>query len=187
MRDGTDLHAPAPLPSRESAGALPCSAARPIGRMGADPDRRALVLGAGGILGAAYEVGVLAALEERFGEGVVYESFDLFVGTSAGSFVAVLVGQGVAPGRLYRAFVDQDPALFVRPRDMFRVDWGHLARGATALQWALARAVVSSLARGRVSPILDLFSSGLDHLPAGFLTLDPLDACLRRIFARSAL
>ncbi len=34
-------------------------------------DRHALVLGGGGVLGAAYEVGVLAAFEEQFGEGSV--------------------------------------------------------------------------------------------------------------------
>src|SRR5205809_2982354 len=48
--------------------------------------RIALALGGGGVIGGMYEVGALAALEERLhGEG---HGFDLYVGCSAGSVVA---------------------------------------------------------------------------------------------------
>ena len=150
-------------------------------------DRHALVLGGGGILGAAYEVGVLAAFEERFGEGSVYQSFDIFVGTSAGSFVAALVGQGVPPGRIYRAFREQDASLFIRPEDIYRVDWARLARGTLAFAWGFMRTIASSLRRGQLPPLLDAFFSGLERLPAGFVRIDPLDAYLRRIFQQQGL
>lgn len=150
-------------------------------------ERSALVLGGGGILGAAYEVAVLAGLEQRFGEGTVYRSFDLFVGTSAGSFVAALIGQGFPPGRLYRAFLDQDPALFLRPGDVYRVDWARLARGLWSFAWGLVRSSAVSLRRGRVPPPMDLFSSGLEQLPAGFLSVDPLAARLHDILIRHGL
>ena len=147
----------------------------------------ALVLGGGGILGAAYEVGVLAAFEDRYGEGAVYRNFDVFVGTSAGSFVAALVGQGIAPGRIYRAFLEQDASLFIRPKDVYRLDWRRLARGAMTLSWALARAVASSFARDQRSPFLDTLFSGLERLPAGFLKVSPLESYLRRIFEQQGL
>src|SRR6476659_4791772 len=56
--------------------------------------RRGLVLGGGGVLGAAWMVGALTALEDEVGVDV--RRFDAFVGTSAGSVLAALLGSGVA-------------------------------------------------------------------------------------------
>jgi NTE family protein len=52
-----------------------------------------LVLGAGGVLGAAWTIGAMAALEEA--EGFEVGSCDHIVGTSAGAVLAALVGAGV--------------------------------------------------------------------------------------------
>jgi NTE family protein len=51
------------------------------------------VLGGGGVLGAAWMVGALTALEAELGVDV--REFDEFVGTSAGSVLAGLLGAGV--------------------------------------------------------------------------------------------
>ena len=50
--------------------------------------RRGLVLGGGGVLGAAWMVGALKALEDEL--GVDAREFDEFVGTSAGSIAATM-------------------------------------------------------------------------------------------------
>jgi hypothetical protein len=71
---------------------------------------RALVLTAGGITGALYEVGVLRAVEERYGSPL--DLFDLFVGISAGASVAAFLAQGVSPTRLYEALLDGGDPLF---------------------------------------------------------------------------
>ncbi|OHV37759.1 MULTISPECIES: patatin-like phospholipase family protein [Pseudofrankia] len=55
--------------------------------------RRGLVLGAGGILGSAWIIGALRAYQAQTGDDA--RSFDLIVGTSAGSVVATLLGLGV--------------------------------------------------------------------------------------------
>ncbi|MDQ2783131.1 MAG: patatin-like phospholipase family protein [Actinomycetota bacterium] len=60
--------------------------------------RRGLVLGGGGVLGAAWMVGALSALEEHLGVDV--RSCDEFVGTSAGSVLAALLTAGVGVGEL---------------------------------------------------------------------------------------
>jgi NTE family protein len=52
---------------------------------------RALVLGGGGPVGVAWEVGLAAGLEE---EGVRLLDADLFVGTSAGSIVGAMLAHG---------------------------------------------------------------------------------------------
>ena len=55
--------------------------------------RRGLVLGAGGVLGAAWTIGALDALAEV--EGFDPHEADVIVGTSAGSVLAALLGAGV--------------------------------------------------------------------------------------------
>ena len=56
--------------------------------------RRGLVLGGGGVLGAAWMVGALQALQDEI--GLDLRDFDAFVGTSAGSILAALLGAGVS-------------------------------------------------------------------------------------------
>ncbi|MCX2183726.1 patatin-like phospholipase family protein [Streptomyces sp. SKN60] len=61
--------------------------------------RTALVLGAGGMTGAAWEIGVLWGLAEA---GMDLSEADLVVGSSAGAVVAAqVVGAGMALGELY--------------------------------------------------------------------------------------
>lgn len=56
--------------------------------------KRGLVLGGGGVLGAAWTIGALSALQEvhRFD----LRDFDVLMGTSAGSIIAALLGAGVS-------------------------------------------------------------------------------------------
>lgn len=60
--------------------------------------RRGLVLGGGGVLGAAWSVGALCALEKHIDVDV--REFDFIVGTSAGSVLAALLGAGLSPDQL---------------------------------------------------------------------------------------
>jgi NTE family protein len=60
--------------------------------------RRALVLGAGGEAGIAWEVGLLAGLA---GRGVDLTAADLVVGTSAGAGVAARINSGATLAELY--------------------------------------------------------------------------------------
>ncbi|GGU23479.1 patatin-like phospholipase family protein [Lentzea flava] len=61
-------------------------------------EKRALVLGGGGVTGIAWETGILHGLAEA---GVDLTDADLFVGTSAGSVVATQVAGGVPVSELY--------------------------------------------------------------------------------------
>ena len=73
--------------------ASPASPAAP-----ACPPRRGLVLGGGGVLGVAWMVGALDALQSSL--GVDLRTFDVIQGTSAGSILAALLGAGVSVGDL---------------------------------------------------------------------------------------
>ncbi|MGN6597802.1 MAG: patatin-like phospholipase family protein [Actinomycetes bacterium] len=60
--------------------------------------RRGLVLGGGGVLGAAWMSGALSALEEE--TGFEPRAADVIVGTSAGSVLAALIGAGLSTADL---------------------------------------------------------------------------------------
>jgi NTE family protein len=62
-----------------------------------------LVLGAGGVLGASWLVGALAALEEETGWAPARA--DHVVGTSAGAVIGTLAAHGIAPAQMASFFV----------------------------------------------------------------------------------
>src|SRR5450755_4814630 len=73
--------------------------------------RTALVLGGGGFTGGVYEIGALRALDLLSVNRTVNE-FDVYVGTSAGAFVASAVSNGVTPEEMMRVIVQQVPTPF---------------------------------------------------------------------------
>src|SRR5688500_18962722 len=92
--------------------------ARTTGKTQAKPRRRrprrsrtALVLGGGGFTGGVYEIGALRALDLLAVNRTVNE-FDIYVGTSAGSFVASLTANGVTPEEMMRVVNQQVPTPF---------------------------------------------------------------------------
>ena len=71
-------------------------------RAPSDSGKVALVLGGGGITGAAYHLGVLNAMN-AMSERASVNHFDLYVGTSAGSVVAACLANGITPEELILA------------------------------------------------------------------------------------
>ena len=73
--------------------------------------KSALVLGGGGFTGGVYEIGALRALDLLSVNRTVNQ-FDVYVGTSAGSFVAAAVANGVTPEEMMRVVNRQVPSPF---------------------------------------------------------------------------
>src|SRR5437763_8251482 len=73
--------------------------------------KSALVLGGGGCTGGVYEIGALRALDLLSVNRTVNE-FEVYVGTSAGAFVAAALANGVTPEEMMRVIVQQVPSPF---------------------------------------------------------------------------
>jgi len=83
--------------------------------------RIGIALAGGGPLGAIYEIGVLSALAESL-QGFDFNDAEVYVGVSAGSFIAAGLANGYTPQALSRLFIEDalsevrfDPALLLRP------------------------------------------------------------------------
>ena len=87
----------------------------PSGRRALQPSPRpsiGLALAGGGPLGAIYEIGALAALTESL--SIDLNDADVYVGVSAGGFIAAALANGITPHELSRVFIEGD-----RTRDRF--------------------------------------------------------------------
>jgi predicted acylesterase/phospholipase RssA len=73
------------------------------------PSKTALVLGGGGFTGGVYEIGALRALDLLAVNSTV-NNFDIYVGTSAGSFVAAMLANGITPDEMMQVLSDDVPS-----------------------------------------------------------------------------
>ncbi|HVO54822.1 MAG TPA: patatin-like phospholipase family protein [Solirubrobacterales bacterium] len=73
------------------------------------PSKTALVLGGGGFTGGVYEIGALRALDLLAVNSTV-NGFDVYVGTSAGSFVAAMLANGVTPDEMMQVINSRVPS-----------------------------------------------------------------------------
>jgi predicted acylesterase/phospholipase RssA len=143
----------------------------------AQPRRRpryALALAGGGVIGGMYEVGAMAALEERLnGSGA---GFDIYVGCSAGSVVASLLASGVRASEIYQILdEDRDDPLNFRRGVLFAGDAFRLACTRFGrFVWAISKHVLRG---GRCLP--DVLARAERELPAGFFTLAALERFIR--------
>jgi predicted acylesterase/phospholipase RssA len=97
--------------------------------MTAHPRKIALSLSGGGLTGAFYEIGCLAALDDYLGLDFSSTGFDTYIGVSAGASVAAFLAKGIPARKIYWALLtDSDPALQFKRGDMYMANrWGILS------------------------------------------------------------
>lgn len=91
--------------------------------------RRALVLVGGGITGAMFEFGCLRAVDDFFQGEFSSLDFDIYIGTSGGAVVAMLMANGISPSLIMDVIAtSQQHPLNFRHEDIFRFDWESFRR-----------------------------------------------------------
>lgn len=130
--------------------------------------KTALVLGGGGFTGGVYEIGALRALDLLSVNRTVNQ-FDVYVGTSAGAFVAAAVANGVTPEEMMRVIVQQVPTPFpdARVSSLLKPNYAEFLAQGMLLPLRLAR-VLRTLIRdlGQVSAV-DVAVGLAEALPSG--------------------
>ncbi|MGO9908070.1 MAG: patatin-like phospholipase family protein [Solirubrobacteraceae bacterium] len=146
--------------------------------------KTALVLGGGGFTGGVYEIGALRALDLLSVNRTVNE-FDVYVGTSAGSFVAAAVANGVTPEEMMRVIVQQVPTSFpdARASALLRPNYREFLSKGLLVPVRVAQ-LVRSLVRdlGQISAV-DIAVGLAEVLPSGLYSGKGIEDYVRRILA----
>jgi NTE family protein len=154
------------------------------GRRRGPRSKSALVLGGGGFTGGVYEIGALRALDLLSVNRTVNE-FDVYVGTSAGSFVAAAIANGITPEEMMRVVVQQLPAPYpdVRVGSLLRPNYGEFVSKGLQIPIRLAQ-LVRTLVRdfGQVSAV-DIVVGLAEMLPSGLYSGEGIERYVRRILS----
>ena len=145
--------------------------------------RIGIALAGGGPLGAIYEIGALAAMADCM-PGLDLNDLDVYVGVSAGSFVAAGLANGFTPHQMSRLFIEGesvvdrfDPEQLLRPAT---AEFVQRLRQLPPLAWAAILTYIQR--RGGGWRALERMSRAI---PTGLLNGDEIDAFLRRVFEQA--
>jgi NTE family protein len=146
--------------------------------------KTALVLGGGGFTGGVYEIGALRALDLLAVNRTVNQ-FDVYVGTSAGAFVASMAANGITPEEMMRVVNRQAPTPFrdIDVGTLLRPNVVEFARSGVTLPFKLAR-----IARGLVGQLgsisaMDVVLGLAEALPSGMYSGSGIEDYVRAVLS----
>jgi len=142
----------------------------------------------GGIMGAAYEIGVLAALDQLFSDDFSCNRFDMYVGVSAGSVIASLIANGIVPGQLYQSINRDEETVFNwRRSDIYRFETGAVLKSIWKVTSNLVRIYRSYRRSHTQMSMHDLIYILQEQFPSGIFSLQPMQNYLCRAFAEAGV
>ncbi len=145
--------------------------------------RVALVLGGGGITGAAYHLGVLNAMNAMSDRASVND-FDLYVGTSAGAAIGSCLANGISPEQLILANIDHSDAEFpgIGADEIMRPDRKGILRSIVRWPFGLLGAIRRYAGRPLTTRLIDTLGALAEGLPPALYTTDGTERYLRQLF-----
>jgi NTE family protein len=134
-------------------------------------DKTALVLGGGGFTGGVYEIGALRALDLLAVNSTV-NNFDVYVGTSAGAFIAALCANGVTPEEMMRVVTRKGESTFkdIDIGDLLRPNLVEYARKGVQMPLRAISLVRHLLSQPGGTSFMDVVMGLADGLPSGLYT-----------------
>jgi len=150
--------------------------------------KTALVLAGGGIMGAAYEIGCLTALDRLFAPGFSARQFDLYVGVSAGSVIATLMANKIEPAALFQAIVNNESTVFNwRRKDIYRLDARELVASCGQVLRNLFKILGFHRRHRWAFSLNDLFTILQEQFPSGLFSLEPMCQYLCQAFRKEGI
>jgi len=172
-------------PATRKSSAKPGSGVRRRVRAPRGRPRMALALAGGGPFGAIYEIGALMALQESM-DGVDLNDLDVYVGVSAGSFLAAALANGFHVAEIYGIFIEGEkeegaltPEVFMRPA--FREYFQRARSVPSILMRSLWQYVRQPLSRGA----LESFATLGRAIPTGIFDNDTIHRKLQAVFTQA--
>ncbi len=161
---------------------------KPASRRGAkrSSGRVGLALAGGGPLGAVYEIGALAALEESI-EGLDLNDAAIYVGISAGGIIAAGLANGITPHDMCRLFVESDTdesehELF-KPEMLLRPAWEEFSIRAAAFPILLAGGLFHYVTRRGRTSVANSLERLKGVLPTGIFSGEGIHEFMQKTFS----
>jgi NTE family protein len=147
-------------------------------------DKTALVLGGGGFTGGVYEIGALRALDLLAVNSTV-NNFDVYVGTSAGAFIAALCANGITPEEMMRVVTRQGRVPFkdIDLGDLLRPNLLEFARKGALLPFRAAALAAQWVSQAGGLSIMDIAMGLADSLPSGLYTGAGIERYLHEVLS----
>jgi predicted acylesterase/phospholipase RssA len=144
--------------------------------------RVGLALAGGGPEGAVYEIGVLRALDEAL-DGVDFTRLPVYVGVSAGAFLAANLSNRITTAQNVRAIVKHEPGEHpFTPQTFFTPAIGELFRRSLMTPALLAEAVWEYARHPYDLSFLDSLTRLSRALPVGLFDNEPIRVYLEKIY-----
>ncbi len=152
------------------------------------PSKTALVLGGGGFTGGVYEIGALRALDLLAVNSTVND-FDMYVGTSAGSFIGSMLAAGVTPDEMIRVLTDEEDTPIDRLSQdvMLRPNASEYAKKALTLPFHMASMARSLIPQFRDLSAIDVGYAFAEHLPKGLYSNAGIGGYVREALAKQGI
>ncbi|HSN53433.1 MAG TPA: patatin-like phospholipase family protein [Candidatus Sulfomarinibacteraceae bacterium] len=177
-RDPRHGDTPPPAPGPPAAARVPpmIDSARASSRVG-------LALAGGGPEGSIYEIGAIRALDEAL-DGIDLNDLHVYVGVSAGAFIAACLANNLTTGQMCRAIVKHEPGEhpFV-PETFLSPAVGEFVRGGMKVPRLLLDGIWDVLRRPRARRLTEPLARLARALPVGVFENEPLRAYLAKIFS----
>ncbi|HSD80475.1 MAG TPA: patatin-like phospholipase family protein [Solirubrobacteraceae bacterium] len=153
-------------------------------RRGRRRSKTALVLGGGGFTGGVYEIGALRALD-LLSVNRSINDFDVYVGTSAGSFVASMAANGITPEEMMRVVNQQVPTPFrdISLGTVLRPNLLEFAKRGALMPLHLARLMRVLASQFPAVSAMDLVLGLAEALPSGAYSTAGLEEYVRDVLA----
>jgi NTE family protein len=142
-----------------------------------------IALAGGGPLGAIYEIGALAAIDEAI-EGLNLTQAHIYVGVSAGGFICAGLANGMTPQQMVKLFIEDErkeeslnPTLFLRPA------WGEYWKRLCYLPTLVSSGIRQYISRERRS-LLSAFAGLGQAIPVGIFNNQAIDTFFGEFFSQ---